>query len=163
MIATILLLTIATLVWFLGPRRAREPGFRFVYVNMDGSVRELSSEEQAYLSEEFSGADGGRPYIKWSYESRDGWGTRAGFLERRRVPFWVKILPVNPSYDAAAKELSEGRLDSMMRAEGHIAVNNPDGSVTYLPNPEIPHKKRMELARNWYLEDQRRHEELAKL
>lgn len=158
--AILLILVVAYLAWKWGPRRAREPGFRFVYVNQDGSARELSPGEQSYLSEEFVGADSGRPYIKWSYESRDSWGSQSGFLERRRVPARILILPVNPKYDAAVKELNEGGLE--YRDEGDLVVKNPDGSITYLPNPDIPHKKRFELARSWHLEQQRQREELAK-
>ena len=159
--AILFLLVSAYLAWKSGPRRAREPGFRFVYVNQDGSARELSPEEQSYLSEEFAGWDSSRPYIKWSYESRDGWGSQSGFIERRRVPARITILPVNPNYDAAAKELTRDRPISYPD-EGDLVVKNPDGSITYLPNPDIPQKKRFELARNWELEQQRRFEALAK-
>lgn len=158
--AILLILVVAYLAWKWGPRRAREPGFRFVYVNQDGSARELSPEEQSYLSKRFEGGDSGRPYIKWSYESRDGWGSKSGFLERRRVPSRIMILPVNPNYDAAVKELNKGWQD--YRDEGDLIVKNPDGSITYFPNPDIPRKKRFELARNWHLEQERRLEELAK-
>jgi hypothetical protein len=158
--AILVILGVAYLAWKWGPRRAREPGFRFVYVNQDGSARELSPEEQRYLSEKFEGGDSGRPYIKWSYESRDGWGSLSGYLERRRVPRRIMILPVSPKYDAAVKALNEGRLD--YRDEGDLVVKNPDGSITYFTNPEIPHKKRFERACNWHLEQQRRLEELAK-
>jgi hypothetical protein len=84
LVATVIVIAVvAFLFWKWGPRRPQEPGFKFVYVNQDGSVRELSPEERGYLSEEFPGEDGGRPYIKWSYESRDGWGSKSGFIERR--------------------------------------------------------------------------------
>ena len=58
----------------------------FVHVNQDGSVQELSLDERAYLSSEFSPGDGARPYIKSSYKSKDGWGSISGFLRRTRVP-----------------------------------------------------------------------------
>src|SRR5688572_29806530 len=78
--------TVGFLFWKWGPRRLKEPGFRYVYVNQDGSVRELSPEERDYLSEKFYNGDGGRPYIKSSYESHDGWGSQSGFIPRRQVP-----------------------------------------------------------------------------
>ena len=158
--AILLILVVAYLAWKWGPRRAREPGFRFVYVNQDGSARELSPEEQKYLSEEFPGFDSSRPYIKSSYESRDGWGSKSGFIERRRVPARIPILPVNPEYDAAVKKLDRDGLE--YRDEGDLIVKNPDGSITYIPNPDIPRKKRYELVRSWYFEQQRRREALAK-
>jgi hypothetical protein len=144
MIAAILLLVVvAYLAWKWGPRRAKEPGFKLVYVNQDGSARELSPEEKTYVSTEFPGGDSSRPYIKWSYESHDGWGSRSGYIERRRVPARVTILPVHPEYDAAVKKIDEEKLDS--------------------PNPDLPRKKRFEITRNRHLDQERRREALAKV
>jgi len=161
LIATIAVIVIVGLVWKFGPRRGKEPGFKFVYVNQDGSARELSPGEQAYLSEQFPGGDSSRPYIKSSYESHDGWGSQSGFIERRRVPSRITILPVHPNYDALEKELGFDMLGSN-RAVGDIIETNFDGSITCTPNPNISRKKRFELSRNYMLEDQRRREALAK-
>jgi hypothetical protein len=137
-----------------------DSGFEFVYVNQDGSVRELSPAEQTYLSEEFSGGDSGRPYIKSSYKSRDGWGSMSGFIARRSVPARITILPVHPDYDAREKELGFDMLGSH-RAAGDIIQTNADGSVSCTPNPNISHAERFELSRRWHLEDQRQREMLA--
>jgi len=147
--------------WRFGSRRGREPGFKFVYVNQDGTVRELSPEEQAYLCEEFEGGDSGRPYIKASYESSDGWGSQSGFIERRRVPYRITILPVHPNYDNAARELNEDLLDAN-RAVGDIIVENADGSISCFPNPDISRRKRFKLLCSYELAQQRRREALAK-
>lgn len=90
--AVIAALLVSGLFWKFRPRRGREAGFRFVYVNQDGTVREVSPGEQAYLSQEFSGDDGGRPYIKSRFESADGWGSQAGFIDRRYGPARIAIL-----------------------------------------------------------------------
>ena len=74
-------------------RRHKETGFRYVYVNRDGSARELTASEQEYLSETFSGGDGARPYIKFRYESLTPDGRISGFLERRQLPARIKIQP----------------------------------------------------------------------
>lgn len=161
-VATIAVLLVGFLVWKYGPRRTPEPGFKFVYVNQDGSARELSPAEQAYLSEEFSGGDSGRPYIKSSYESHDGWGSQSGFIERRRVPRRIKILPVHPDYDTREKTLGFDWLDSH-RAVGDIIQKNPDGSITCVPNPNLSTKERFEQSRKYAFEDQRRREALAKI
>jgi hypothetical protein len=163
LVATVIVVAVvAFLVWKWGPRRPQEPGFKFVHVNQDGSVRELSPEEQDYLSAEFHGSDGGRPYIKLSYESRDGWGSQSGFIERRGVPARIEILPVHPDYDAAVKKLREDPLGRNQDA-GDVIIQNPDGSVTYILNPDLSRKQRYELIRERHLEQERRREALAKV
>ena len=148
-------------IWISRPLRAKEPGFEFVYVNQDGSVRELSPGESAYLGEDFSGADGGRPYIKNSYRSKDGWGSQSGFIERRCIPTRISILQVHPDYDARENEIEYDPLGSD-RAAGDIIKKCPDGSIMCSPNPNISRSRRFELARQYVLEDQRRRELLAR-
>lgn len=160
-IVVIIAVLVAILAWRFLPRRGPEPGFKYVYVNQDGTARELSPDEQSYLSQEFSGFDGGRPYIKSAYGSRDGWGSRSGYIERRRVPLRVRILPVHPDYDTEVKKITVDLVE-IQRAAGDIIVENPDGSVTCTPNPDIPRKRRFELARDHQLEQQRRREQLAR-
>ena len=140
--------------------------FQFVYVNQDGSVRELSPNEQIYLSTKFQGGDGGRPYIKANYKSSDGWGSQSGFIERRHVPKHIEIAKVNPNYDAAVKGLEEDYFKLMVeaqRAAGDIITVNPDGSVTSKPNPDIPPGKRFEIIKAHQLTQQQRREDLAKI
>ena len=71
-------------VWRRKQRSIDEAAFEYVYVNQDGSVRELSPKEQGYLKEKFSPFDGARPYIKSSYKSLDGWGSMSGFISRKQ-------------------------------------------------------------------------------
>ncbi|WP_445452916.1 hypothetical protein [Flavobacterium sp. 25HG05S-40] len=99
MIKTILLFSVLILLililWvylkYFSPLRPKEDGFEFVYVEADGNVRELNSEERKYLSEEFYGSDGGRPYIKSSYGKLTPEGKISGFINRRRVPKKIVI------------------------------------------------------------------------
>jgi hypothetical protein len=153
---------IVVFTWKVRPRRGHESGFEFVYVNQDGSARELSPDERVYLTQKFIGGDGGRPYIKRYYESRDGWGIRSGYIKRRHVPARIRILPVNPNYDTEVKKIAWD-FKEFQRASGYIIVENPNGSFTCTPNPAISRKKRFELARNQLLEQQCRREELAKV
>lgn len=141
-------------------RRFAEPDLEFVYVNQDGTVRELSPAEQAYLSEDYAGADSGRPYVKSHYESQDGWGSLSGFLERHKVPTHLVISPVHPDFDARSKDLGFDVLDSH-RAAGDIIETHADGSVSCTPNPEISSAERFELMRDWHLAHQRERERLA--
>jgi hypothetical protein len=79
----------------------------FVYVNQDGTARELSSDEREYLSQDFHGGDGARPYIKGTYAALDGWGSMSGFLLRRRLPRPVTVRPVNPNYRTPSYDPSD--------------------------------------------------------
>ena len=45
-----------------------------LYVEVDGTARELHADERAYLETDFEGGDGARPYVKSKYEQRDGSG-----------------------------------------------------------------------------------------
>jgi hypothetical protein len=82
-------------------RRPKESGFPYVYVNPDGSARELTADEQEYLNTPFSGGDGGRPYIKLRYESLTPDGRIVGYLERRQLPAKIKIQPPPPVLKSA--------------------------------------------------------------
>ena len=141
-------------------------GFPYVYVNQDGSVRELSPNEQKYLSTDFHGADGGRPYIKPKYETKNAWGSLSGYLERRRVPGRVAIAPVNPNYDAAVKEFDKDFMQNRWNAEraaGDTVTVHPDGSISSKPNLAISPKERAELIKAYNLAEQRKREALAKI
>jgi hypothetical protein len=158
--ASIIVLVVAVLIWRFHSRRPVEPVFEFVYVNQDGSVRELSPAEQPYLSEEISGGDSVRPYIKRSYKSRDGWGSLSGFIGRRKVPARIRISPVHPDFDAREKEPCFDMLDSH-RAAGDVIETRADGSVACIPNPQVSIKERFKLIRGWHLAHQREREKLA--
>jgi hypothetical protein len=72
-------------------RRSAENGFKFVYVNEDGSVRELTEDERVYLTTEFHPNDGARPYIKFHFNAKTPDNKVSGYIERRQVPSSVKI------------------------------------------------------------------------
>lgn len=157
----VILGAIAVAAWMLRPRRPLEPGFEFVHVNHDGSVRELSPEERAYLTAEFSPGDSGRPYVKTFYAGRDGWGSRSGFIRRRAVPSHLTIEPVHPDYDARVKALVVDPLASH-RAAGDIIATQADGSVLRTPNPSISRVERFRLMRRHVLAEASVREELAR-
>lgn len=129
-------------------------------MNQDGSVRELSPGERTYLSTKFSGGDGGRPYIKFRHESRDGWGSLSGFIERRRVPARVEIAPCHPDFDAREKALRVDLLDSL-RAAGDRIDLGADGSTSSIPNPQLTRRERFDRIRTWQLARQAEREKLA--
>ncbi|MCV6638352.1 hypothetical protein [Candidatus Albibeggiatoa sp. nov. NOAA] len=67
--------------------------YPYVYVNDDGSARELTTDEKAYLETPFHPADSGRPYIKSNYKAKDGWGSISGFCSRADLPKHIKVKP----------------------------------------------------------------------
>ena len=73
------------------PRRGREPGFEYIYVEDDGSARELNTAERECISAEFLPGDGARPYIKLRYEELTPDGRLSGFLRRRRLPKGITV------------------------------------------------------------------------
>jgi hypothetical protein len=94
-LAFVLILGAVFLVFYLRhfvPLREKENGFKYVFVEEDGCVRELDQEEVKYLSEIFAPNDGARPYIKTRYSERTPDGKISGFILRRRIPKQIKIL-----------------------------------------------------------------------
>jgi len=82
------------------PLRKKEKGYEFVYVEPEGTVRELYQEEIQYLNASFNYSDRARPLIKKSYGEINTKGNISGFILRRRVPKNIKIIkksggPVN--------------------------------------------------------------------
>lgn len=103
-LAFILVTTIAggLMVYFrlFAPLRKKEKGYEFVYIETDGTVRELYQEEIEYLNAPFNYSDAARPLIKKSYDEKNPEGKITGFILRGRVPRHIKIIkkkggPVN--------------------------------------------------------------------
>jgi hypothetical protein len=85
------LFLVRIIIWRIFPMRLSVKGFKYVYVENDGSVRELDKEEQDYLQGEFHPNDGARPYIKINYWQKTPDKKLHGFLKKSRVPWWMKI------------------------------------------------------------------------
>jgi hypothetical protein len=78
------------------PKMAAVPNAAaLVYVNEDGSVRELTAAEKTYVDTEFSPLDGARPDIKSDYLERTARGFQ-GYLLRAAVPDGVSVHPAPP-------------------------------------------------------------------
>ena len=72
-----------------------KPSEALVWINADGSAREITDAEKKYVDTQFSPFDGARPYIKSHYEERNGWGELSGYLERNKVPEGTAINPAS--------------------------------------------------------------------
>jgi len=58
--------------------------YPYIYVNADGTARELHAGERAYLETEFKGGDGAMPHIKDSYEKRNTAGASSMAISSAR-------------------------------------------------------------------------------
>jgi hypothetical protein len=132
----------------------------YVYVNQDGSARELSTSERNYLSKQFAPTDGGRPYIKADYEARDGWGSLSGFLPLLKLPSTITVQAVNPDYVDRPSQPQE-MIDDYVIA-GFSLERNADRSVKILLGSGRSREEQVETLRRLTLERQLRKEQLAR-
>ncbi len=102
--------------------------YPYVYINADGSARELHRGEREYLETPFHGADGGRPYLKSRYLQKDGWGEIKGFLKRTKVPKDIQI-GIAPVEDPSKAMTREEHIQ-FLREKGMVITENRDGSFT---------------------------------
>jgi hypothetical protein len=146
------------LLWCNRRRRPHAEGFQYVYVNQDGSARELTESEREYLDTDFEGGDGGRPYVKFRYESKDGWGSISGFIQRRQVPAKIPIASLiqDPLQDDV---VSMDVVISDAEAVGDVIERGEDGSTTIIPNPTLNIKERFRILTERQLSLQRSREE----
>jgi hypothetical protein len=71
-----------------------KPSEALIWVNSDGTARELTDVEKRYVDTDFSPFDGARPYIKSHYSQRTALGEIRGYLPRTEVP---EGMPINPA------------------------------------------------------------------
>ncbi len=90
-------LAVGLFVYFklFAPSRKNEAGTEFVYVEEDGTVRELHQQEIDYLNAPFNYYDKARPLVKKSFHERNDQKKISGFILRRRVPRDIKIVKKN--------------------------------------------------------------------
>jgi len=106
-----------------------ETPYPYVHVNGDGTVRELHPSEREYLQTLFSPFDGGRPYVKISFDSRDGWGSVEGFCLRSCIPARLPIASA-PADDPNPPMSKEEYVDWLKKKMvGFEVVESEDGTV----------------------------------
>ncbi len=74
-------------------RAVPKPSEALIWINSDGTARELTDDQKRYVDTEFSPFDGARPYIKSHYSQRTKLGDIKGFLHRKEVPNGVLTDP----------------------------------------------------------------------
>ena len=110
------------------PENGEPEPYAHVYVNADGSARELHAKERTYLETRFDPFDGARPYVKRSYSQKDGWGEIEGFLQRSKLPKGTRIHTA-PIEDPSKPLTWEEQLQ-FFRDKGMEVVRNVDGTFT---------------------------------
>jgi len=108
--------------------RSRVDPYPYVYVNADGSARELHPDERDYLESALQPGDGGRPYVKRNYSQKNGWGEVAGFLRRSHLPNEI-VIQVAPA-ENPSKPLTRSDQIQFLRDKGMVVTENPDGTFT---------------------------------
>jgi hypothetical protein len=77
-------------------RDVPKPSEALVWINVDGSARDLTDAEKRHVDADFSPFDGARPYIKSTYQQHNGWGELSGYLQRTEVPDGIPINAAPP-------------------------------------------------------------------
>ena len=69
---------------------SRNNPYPYVYVEDNGTFREIDNEDKKYLETKFHPADGDRPYVKSGFYSKTPDGKLGGFLKRSKLPKGLK-------------------------------------------------------------------------
>ncbi len=105
--------------------------YPIVFVEKDGIVRELHVSEKKYLETPFYRSDGARPYVKRSYQQKDGLGSIMGYCYRSKIPSNITIRPspLEDPTDLYAQELTH---DTVKFAKEHgFEYIEEDGKVIF--------------------------------
>ena len=121
--------TTSRLFSVVSPEDSRAETYPYIQIESDGTARELHQSEREYLETPFEPFDGARPYLKKSYDQKDGWGNLAGFLARSELPPHISIQsapaenPVKPvSKDHIRQRMGELGFDVSDAANGTIVA-----------------------------------------
>jgi hypothetical protein len=110
--------------------KAKSIPYPIVFVEDDGTVRELHQSERAYLETPFDPTDGARPFVKSSYKKKDGWGSTEGFCLRSKIPSNISIgeAPLeDPSENT--KERFLAKQIKFAKENGFEIIEEADGRV----------------------------------
>jgi hypothetical protein len=80
------------------------------------------------LETEYKGGDGAMPFVKDSYEERNGWGEPNGYLKRTALPAGTPV--GDAPADDPHRPLSREESVAWLRGKGVRVTENGDGSLT---------------------------------
>jgi hypothetical protein len=106
---------------------AAEP-YPYIYVNADGTARELHATERAYLETEYKLGDGAMPYVKDTYDERNGWGELSGYLKRKALPAGTAV--ADAPLEDPRRPLTRADFANWLRGKGVDVIEHDDGSMS---------------------------------
>jgi hypothetical protein len=118
----------------VAPDEAKLDPYPYVYVNADGSARELHPNERKHLETFFDPFGGGGPPVKYKYSQKLESGQIAGFLRRSKLPRGMEILRA-PAEDPS-KPLSREEEMQLYRDKGLDVVEHVDGRGFTVRKPD---------------------------
>jgi hypothetical protein len=109
--------------------------YPYIYVNADGTARELHASEREYLETPFKLGDGAMPYIKDTYEERNGWGELSGYLKRAALPAGTAV--ADAPLEDPRRPITREDFAVWLRSKGVDVTEHGDGSMTVSkPRPD---------------------------
>jgi hypothetical protein len=109
--------------------QARFEPYPYIYVNADGTARELQPDERKYLETPFDVFDGARPAVKNSYSQKNGWGEVKGFMERSKLP---KGMPVQSApTENPSKQLTLADQFQLLHEKGWEVSETSKNTITF--------------------------------
>ena len=87
--------------------------YLYVYVNSDGSVREVTTLEKIHLQIKFPFGDGAAPYIKSSYSEKNNGGDLRGYCLRNAIPNNISITHIEEKISKEVIDNEVLRIQSM--------------------------------------------------
>ena len=110
---------------------AKKIPYPYVYVEKDGTVRELHSSERKFLETPYHPADGSRPYIKKSFNALNSFGNLRGTCLRSKVPHQISIqaAPIEDPIPSLLQEIQEDMVKLVK--ENNFEIIEEDGQTIY--------------------------------
>ncbi len=112
--------------------------YPYVYINADGTARELHATERAWLETEYALGDGAAPNVKESYDTRNGWGELNGYLAREALPAGAPV--ADAPVEDPIKPMSIDAFVAWLAKKGVRATVNNDAATT-IPGRKRPPEK----------------------
>jgi hypothetical protein len=111
---------------------AKSIPYPYVYIEKDGTVRELHTSERKYLETPYYPTDGARPYVKRFFDQKNDVGDIRGFLTRSKTPSGI-LIHEPPTHDPSIGSYEEFIENEINTAEelGFEVINKGDGKVIF--------------------------------